>query len=113
MNARQGLTVSASPRLPRLRVRRGIALPLVLFGLVTISLLSAGIYVVNDAQANSVRNRESTTRALLLSEEALAHAFMVVRTTLRKTGETRLLIGSDNVGATADDGLLVGYTLTS
>jgi hypothetical protein len=113
MNARQRLTVSASTTLPRLRARRGIALPLVLFGLVTISLLSAGIYVVNDAQATSVRNRESATRALLLSEEALAHAFMVVRTTLRKTGETRLLIGSDNAGGTSDDGLLVGYTLTS
>jgi hypothetical protein len=113
MNARQGLTVSANSPLPRLRARRGVALVLVIFGLVAVGLLSAGIYVVNDAQAAAVRNRESTTRALLLSEEALAHAFMVLRTPLRRIGETRLLVGDDAAGGTADDGILVGYTLTS
>jgi hypothetical protein len=91
--------------------RRGLALPMVIFGLVAIGLLSAGLYVIGDAQSNSVKHRESSSRALLLAEEGLSHAVMVLRTHLGRTRETRLLVGSDNLPLTADDGLLIGYGL--
>jgi hypothetical protein len=91
--------------------RRGLALPMVIFGLVAIGLLSAGLYVIGDAQSNSVKHRESSSRALLLAEEGLSHAVMVLRTNLGRTRETRLLVGSDNLPLTVDDGLLIGYGL--
>lgn len=93
--------------------RAGMALFSVIFALMAVGLLSAGVFVLTDAQQRSVQNREATTRALLLAEEGIAHALAVVRDTLRADSGTGLLLGSDRAGNTADDGLLIGYGLSS
>ena len=107
--------LSAPPRRgrPGARARRGIALPTALFGLVVLSVLGAGIYSIGSVQRQAAFNREGTERALLVTEEGIAHAVAVVRDSLRSIGYTRLLKGSDNTGNTADDGRVNGYTLGS
>ena len=105
------LTPGASP--VRRGARRGAALPTAIFGLVVLSVLGAGIYSIGSVQRQATFNRESTTRALLVAEEGLAHGVAVVRDTLRNRGYTTLLQGSDNTPNTADDGRLLGFNLGS
>ena len=107
--------LSAPPRRGRAgaRARRGIALPTALFGLVVLSVLGAGIYSIGSVQRQAAFNREGTERALLVTEEGIAHAVAVVRDSLRAIGYTRLLKGSDNTASTADDGRVLGYSLSS
>lgn len=93
--------------------RRGAALPTALFGLVVLSVLGAGIFSVGNVQRQATFNREGTARALLVTEEGIAHGVAVVRDSLRAIGYTRLLRGSDNNANGADDGLITGYTLSS
>ena len=93
--------------------RRGAALPTAIFGLVVLSVLGAGIYSVGSVQRQATTNRETTARALLVTEEGVAHAVAVVRDSLRNQTYTRLLKGSDNADNTSDDGRVLGYTLGS
>ena len=93
--------------------RRGAALPTALFGLVVLSVLGAGIFSVGSVQRQATFNRESTARALLVTEEGVAHAVAVVRDSLRSVGYTRLLRGSDDITGNADDGRITGYTLSA
>lgn len=93
--------------------RRGLALPTALLGLVLISVLAIGIHSMSAVQNTSVKNRESATRALLLAEAGAAHAQAVIRDTLRMYDYTRLLIGSDNLPLTADDGVIAGYGMSA
>jgi hypothetical protein len=85
-----------------------------LFGLVVVSLLAAGVYNIVTIQQRSVRNRETSARALLLAEAASAHAIAILKDSLSKTSNTWLLRGSDNsAGANADDGYLIGHGLST
>lgn len=97
----------------RRRPRRGLAIPAALFAMVIIAALTTAIFLLTDVQGRAVRNRESNARAFLLAEEGLTHALTVVRDTLRNRPYTRLLIGSDGVVATADDGLVIGYGMSA
>lgn len=93
--------------------RRGLALPAALLGLVLVSVLAIGIHSMSSVQNTSMKNRESSTRALLLAEAGAVHAAAVIRDTLRTYDYTRLLVGSDNVANTSDDGRLIGYGMSS
>jgi hypothetical protein len=97
----------------RRRPRRGLAIPAALFAMVIIAALTTAIFLLSDIQTRAVRNRESSARAFMLAEEGLTHALTVVRDTLRNRPYTRLLIGSDGVVATADDGLIIGYGMSA
>jgi hypothetical protein len=104
------------PKLMRRAVaadRRGLALPTALLGLVLISVLAIGIHSMSAVQNTSIKNRESATRALLLAEAGAAHAQAVIRDTLRMYDYTRLLVGSDNLPLTADDGVIAGYGMSA
>ena len=92
--------------------RRGLALPSALLGLALISVLAVGIHTMSSLQNTSIKNRESSVRALLLAEAAAAHASAIVRDTLRMQDYTRLLVGNDNVAGTGDDGVLAGYAMS-
>ena len=96
------------------RVRRaGAALPAALFGLVAVTVLASAIFAASTMQSASTRNRESSARALQLAEDGLAHAVTVVRDSLKGQPFTRLLLGSDGVASTADDGRVTGFGLSS
>lgn len=92
--------------------RRGIALPSALFGLVAVSVMAMGIYSMSDLQSKSVKNRESSARALMLAEAGIIHGLLVVRDTLKNKDAIDLFRGFDNTFNTADDRLLVGYNLS-
>lgn len=92
--------------------RRGLALPIALLGLVLVSVLAIAIHTMSGVQNTTIKNRESSTRAMMLAEAAVVHAAAVVRDTLRMYDYSRLLIGSDNVVNSADDGLLIGYGMS-
>ena len=91
--------------------RRGLALPASLLGVVAIGLLAAGAWVAVDLNARSASNREASARALQVAEAGMAHALSVVERRLDEYSLTRLLVGSDSVAGTSDDGLLVGYDI--
>jgi hypothetical protein len=93
--------------------RRGLALPSAMFALVAITVLLGGIFVFADLQAKAVRNRERATRAVHVADAGINHALALLRGSLKSQSFTRILKGSDNVAATADDSLLIGWGLTA
>ena len=108
--------MGALPKLSRLgmaRRRRGLALPSALLALTLMSVLAIGIHSMSAVQNTSVKNREAAARALLLAEAGAVHAGAVLRDTLRMYDYSRLLIGSDNLANTADDGVVAGYGMSS
>ena len=94
-------------------LRRGMALPAALFGLVTVTILASAIFAATTVQSSSTKNRESSARALQLAEDGLAHAVTVVRDSLKGQPFTRLLRGSDNSLNTTDDGRVTGFGMSS
>lgn len=105
------LTVGATR--PAARADAGIALPSALMAIVLIGILSAAALMMADLNAKSGRSRESATRAMQVAEAGLAHALALGRGPLASQSMTRILLGSDNTANTADDGLLIGYGLSS
>ena len=98
------------------RARRGAALPMALFALVTVSLLATAIFGSSRSQAQATRNRESATRAIQLADNGMTHALILLGDTLKGYPFSWLLKGSDNVASTdptADDGRLTGYIISS
>jgi hypothetical protein len=95
-----------------LRTERGIALASAMFGLVAVSLLINGIFVMTDLQARAGQNREAALRAQHIAEAGLTHALATLRRELKDTTLSRLLRGFDNNAATPDDnGYLIGYPI--
>jgi len=84
-----------------------------MFTLVAVSVLVAGLFTFADLSAKSMRNRESATRAVHVSEAGIAHTLGLMRGSLRMHSFTRLLRGSDNLIPTADDSVLTGWGLSS
>lgn len=97
----------------RRQARHGIAMVTALFALVIVGILAAGMYNLASLQAQAVRNRTASARALLLAESAAAHAVMLARDTLKKKANSALLRGSDNATNTSDDGRLIGFGMSS
>ena len=93
--------------------RAGLAVPAALFAIVLLTVLATGAFVMSDLNAKSSRNREDWARATHLAESGMNHALAVVRENLGDTTMTRLIRGFDGTKNTSDDGLLVGYGLTS
>ncbi|HUF30240.1 MAG TPA: hypothetical protein VMM77_06205, partial [Gemmatimonadaceae bacterium] len=101
----------ASPPGPN---RRGVALLSGILALVAVGVLVAGVFVISDLDAKSVKNREASSRAMHITEAGVAHALGVLRSQFKATPMTQLIRGADWTWGTADDGLLVGYSgLTS
>lgn len=109
------MTTQESSRSPRARLRResGVALPTALLAVVMLALLATAIWVSTDAGARSTHNREDATRAMQLAEAGASHALALIRNELADTSFTRLLLGSDGLPLTSDDGRLTGYGLSS
>ncbi len=97
----------------RARRRAGFALPSALLALALMSVLAIGIHSMSSVQNTSVKNREAAARALLLAEAGAVHAAAVLRDTLSMYDYSRLLIGSDNIAGTSDDGVVAGYGMSS
>ena len=94
--------------------RRGAALPTALFGLVTVSVLATAIFASSRTQSQATRNRESSTRAIQLADNAMTHALLLVGDSLKGYPFDWLLKGSDNNATTAaDNGRLTGYILSA
>jgi hypothetical protein len=96
-----------------LAARAGIALPSAMFGLVTISILAAGLLVVTESNIRRSENREEYARAMMIAEAGASHAVAILRnpTMLRDTALNRLLRGPAN--DTSKAGLLVDYGLAT
>jgi Tfp pilus assembly protein PilX len=93
--------------------RAGIALPAALFGLITISLLVAGIATATESNLRRSENREEYARAIMIAEAGASHAVAILRNPamLRDTAFSRLLRGPAN--DTLKAGLLVDYGLAA
>ena len=91
--------------------RRGIALPSALFALVAVMVLALGVVGLADARLRAAKDREASTRAVLLAEEGIAHGLTILKDSLKGTSMNRLLLGADNTAGTADDGVLAGYVI--
>lgn len=91
----------------------GVALPVALFGIILVAVLGAGIWVSTSISARSVENRKTSTEAVQLAEAGAAHAIHVLRDHLDNENFTSILRGDDGTAGTSDDGLLVGYGLSS
>jgi hypothetical protein len=96
-----------------LTARAGIALPSAMFGLVTLSLLGAGLWVMTESNVRRSENREEYARAVMIAEAGASHAMAILRNPamLRDTGFNRLLLGPAN--DTSKAGLLVDYGLAT
>ena len=91
----------------------GIALPATLTAMLAAGVLVAGMWTMVSIERMSTDNREDATRALQFAEAGVAHAQALLRGPLRDTALTRLLVGSDGVVNTSDDGWLTGFGLAS
>ncbi len=89
----------------------GIALPTALGALIATGVLVSGIWVIVDLSSKTAVNRESSVRALQIAEAGAAHAQALLRGALEATDLDQLLIGSDDIPDTDDDGGLYGYGL--
>ncbi len=105
--------ILAQPALTRRDSRSGFALPVALFGVVAVGLLSSGIWVLTEQSVRVSYNREEAARAMMLAEAGASHALAVLQGDLQGVGYDNLLKGSDNADSTSDDGLIVGYGLAA
>jgi hypothetical protein len=90
-----------------------LALPSAIFTLVALSVLAAGLFTFADLGAKAVRNRESAARAVHVADAAVNHTLGAMRGSLRMHSFSRILRGSDDVVATADDSVLAGWGLAA
>jgi hypothetical protein len=93
----------------RPRNRSGVALPAAIFGIVIVSLLTAGAWSLTELDLKATTNRVDAATALRLAHSAETHAIAVLRHRMKDTTFNRLLRGYDNTENTSDDGLLAGY----
>lgn len=93
------------------RIRRGIAMPAVLFALIVIGILGAMIFLITDLHARTVANRERAMRAMHLAESGAAHAVGILRNAIPDTALSRLLLGPNKTKGNSDDGLLWGWNM--
>ncbi len=108
------MDISAQPHLAGHRGglgSAGMALPAVLGALIATSALVAGLWTMASLNRMAALNRVSSVRALQLAEMGAAHTQALLRGVFEDTTLTRLLRGSDGVGGSTDDGLLMGYGL--
>lgn len=89
--------------------RDGVALAAAIFGIVVISLITAGAFMMTDLDTKASRNREDAAIALRLAHSAQAHALSLFRTHLADTTIDRLFAGWDNTTGTADDGMFIDW----
>lgn len=102
--------IPTEPPMMRLRNREGIALAAAIFGIVIVSLITVGTFMLTDLDTKATYNREDSAKALRLVHTAQAHALSLFRNHLADTTITRLLRGWDNSTGTADDGTFTGFT---
>ncbi len=93
--------------------RRGVAMAAALFALLVVSVLALGIWTIADINSVSSVNRQDAAKAMGLAEAGVAHALSILSNDLDTIPATWLLLGSDSVASTADDGLLVDFGLAS
>jgi hypothetical protein len=89
--------------------RPGIALPAAIFGIVIVSLITAGAWTMTELDSKAATNRVDAATALRLAHTAETHAIAVLRSRLADTAFNRILSGYDDVENSDDDGLLDGY----
>lgn len=97
----------------RLKQRSGMALPASLAAITAVSVLISGIWVIVDLNAKTSANRRSAVNALLVAEAGQSHGLALLRGALRTKNMTRLLLGEDSVANNSNDGLFIGYGLSS
>lgn len=92
-----------------MRSREGVALAAVIFGIVVISLITAGTFALTDLDTKATANREDAATALRLAHSAETHALSLFRTKLNDTTINHLLRGNNNTSGNADDGLFINF----
>lgn len=90
--------------------RRGIALPMALLVLVGMAAIPAALFSIAWAQGRAERGRADAALAMEIAEAGAAHAVGIISSNgFTGVTFTAMLRGRDNVGGTADDGLLRDY----
>lgn len=89
----------------------GIALLAVLLAMALLTAVGVALSVVGIVEFRSSINHRSATRALLLADAGATHAQALLRGPLATRTYTEVLLGSDGVASTADDGIYMGFGL--
>lgn len=79
--------------------------------IVVVGLLAAGMWRVAQAGGRSSIDRKEALEAVELAEAGVGHALALLNGSLETKSLTRLLLGSDSLANTTDDGRLTGYGL--
>jgi hypothetical protein len=90
----------------------GLALIAVLLAMALLTAIGAALTAVGIVEFRTSVNHRSATRALLLADAGATHALALMRGPLAGYSYTDVLLGSDGVAGTEDDGLFVGFDLS-
>ena len=91
----------------------GLALIAVLLAMALLTAIGAALTAVGIVEYRTSVNHRSATRALLLADAGATHALALMRGSLAGYSYTDVLLGDDGMADTEDDGLLVGFDLSS
>lgn len=91
------------------RNESGLALIAVLLGMTMLAVIGVALAAVGVVEFRTSMNHRSATRSLLLADAGATHAVALVRGPLSGYDYSDLLLGSDALGNTEDDGYLSNY----
>ena len=91
----------------------GLALIAVLLAMALLTAIGAALTAVGIVEYRTSVNHRSATRALLLADAGATHALALMRGPLAGHSYTDVLLGADGMADTEDDGLFVGFDLSS
>lgn len=94
------------------RSRSGFAVISVLLALALLTTIGIALTSVGTVEVRSSHNHRSATQALLLADAGATHALALMRGPLSDYTYSDVLLGSDGVPSTADDGVLSGFGLS-
>ena len=89
----------------------GMALLTVLLAMGLLTALGAALTAVGVVEFRAAKNHRSASRALLLADAGATHALALMRGPLAGQSYSDVLVGSDGVEGTEDDGIFTGHAL--
>jgi hypothetical protein len=89
----------------------GFALVAVLLAMALLTAIGAALTAVGVVEYRISINHRSATQALLLADAGATHALALMRGPLAEYSYSEVLLGTDGLADTEDDGLLVGFNL--
>ncbi|UCC74730.1 MAG: hypothetical protein JSV86_09320 [Gemmatimonadota bacterium] len=89
----------------------GMALLAVLLAMALLTAIGAALTAVGIVEFRAAKNHRSASRALLLADAGATHALALMRGPLSGYTYSEVLVGSDGIPDTEDDGVFTGFEL--